>query len=93
MSWQAQLERQRDARSRDQEDQLTEAKRAMAARWRCEREERQRVEAEAKRRAVEMEAAARQAELEQRQAINKLRLQMCKEDKVFPCAMSGWWAK
>lgn len=61
---------------------MGEAKKAMVARWKAEREEQQREAADAARARAEAAAAAKQAEVEARQAANKLRLQMVKEAKV-----------
>ncbi|KXZ55359.1 hypothetical protein GPECTOR_3g489 [Gonium pectorale] len=77
----AQRERQRDQASCAEAAALVEMKKAMAARWRAEQQERQRQEAEAARQRAEKAAAARRAELEQRQALNKMRLAEVKRMK------------
>ncbi|KAG2448613.1 hypothetical protein HYH02_006502 [Chlamydomonas schloesseri] len=81
-SKQAQRERQRDQRQQLEEVLVGEAKKAMVARWKAEREEQQREAAEAARARAAAAAAAKQAEVEARQAANKLRLQMVKEAKA-----------
>ncbi|KAG2444818.1 hypothetical protein HXX76_001560 [Chlamydomonas incerta] len=80
-SKQAQRERQRDQQQQLEEVLVGEAKKSMVTRWKAEREEQQREAAAAARARAEAAAAAKQAELEARQAANKMRLQAVKEAK------------